>query len=126
MGLDKKYTMIRESMAKKSSYWSFSLSTSSIRESPQGTMFLWDPIIALHSLSAGKNSPFLSLPFLYFLFLSRNNFQCYSQSTPSAVSVLQINLSVYKTVRTSFVQHVHGPHAMMTTKQLAFSTVCLL
>lgn len=103
---------------KKSSYWSFSLSSPAALERVlRGGCSYGTPSLPLTAGQWGKIPLFLSLLFLYFLFLSRNNFQHYGQSMPTAVSVPQINLRVCKTVRTSFVQHVRAPHAVMVTKQ---------
>lgn len=92
---------------KKSSYWSFSLSSSAALERVlRGGCSYGTPSLPFTAGQWGKIPLFPSLLFLYFLFLSRNNFQHYSQNTPSAVSVPQINLHVYKMVRTSFMLHM--------------------
>lgn len=111
---------------KKSCYQSLSLSSSAASERVlRGGCSCGTPSLPFTAGQWGKIPLFPCLLFLFFLFLFRNNFQHYSQSTPSAVSVPQINLHGCKTVRTSFVQHVHAPHAMMTTKQFTSSMLRL-
>lgn len=128
MGPDEKRVMLRQSMARNHPPLHFHCHHLLHWREPSEEDAPTGPPHCPSQLATGESFPFfffsLSLLFLYFRFSLEITFTITAE-VRHQLWAPQINLCVYETVRTSFVQHVFAQHAMMATKQFTRYVMCL-